>query len=83
MLEIWGVNLDPRILKINSKLDFSYNLLTKEEFEVSILRVLQVLDSELSKAGPHRLNDWERGWSENLKQFNESDHKEATLPGYF
>ena len=83
ILEIWGVKSDPRILKINSKLDFSYNFLSKEEFEVSILRVLKVLDSDLSKAGPHRLNDWERGWGENLKKFNESDHKEATLPGYF
>ena len=83
ILEIWGVRSDPRILKINSKLDFSYNFLSKEEFEVSILRVLQVLDSDLSKAGPHRLNDWERGWGENLEKFNESGHKEATLPGYF
>ena len=70
ILEIWGVKSDPRILKIYSRLDFSYNFLSKEEFEVSILRVLQVLDSDLSKAGPHRLNDWELGWGENLKKFN-------------
>ena len=83
VLEIWGVKSDSRILKPNLKLDLSYNFLSKEEFESSILRVLQVLDADLSKAGPHRLNDWEKGWGENLKKFNESEHREATLPGYF
>jgi hypothetical protein len=83
IFEIWGVNSDSRILETNSKLDLSYNFLSKEEFESSILRVLQVLDTDLSKAGPHRLNDWEKGWGENLKKFNENEHREATLPGYF
>ena len=83
ILAMWGYESDLDHLKWSSNLDLKFTTLNNLEFESSILHVLKVLEGELPKAGPHRKIDWENGWGENLRKFNESGKEHATLPGYF
>ncbi len=59
--------------KIIKKTNFKYRILKDKEFEQAILRILKTLDSDLKVSGPHRLNDWEKGWDQHLQEFNSSD----------
>ena len=49
--------------------DFSYKIVTQKERESIFLRVLKTLSSGLKVSGPHRYEDWEVGWSENLADY--------------
>jgi transketolase C-terminal domain/subunit/SAM-dependent methyltransferase len=63
-----------------AKTDFRYRHLSAEEREKVIIDSLRVIDSgNLSVSGPHRRDVWEKGWSENLKEFEASGGDENTL----
>lgn len=79
----WGFKPLPTHKKPKTDLDLKFIDLNDEEFQSSVLLVLRVLDGDLSKAGPHRRNDWEKGWEENLRKFNKNADYYSTLPGYF
>ncbi len=79
----WGYEAGLGYSNYSNDLDLKYATLNNLEFESAILQVLNTLEGELSKAGPHRQNDWENGWGENLRKFRESGEDHATLPGYF
>jgi SAM-dependent methyltransferase len=60
--------------------DFHYQFLEGEAFEQTVLEVLKVLDNVKHKAaGRARKEDWERGWSENLKTFQTMDYDLSAL----
>lgn len=59
--------------------DFSYKRLTPLKRDKAIIRVLNALKSDLEKAGAHRLNRWEDGWSENLNEFISSGYNPTAL----
>jgi hypothetical protein len=61
------------------KCDFSYKRLTPVKRDKAIIRVLNSLKSDLEKAGSHRLNRWEDGWSENLNEFISSGYDQNAL----
>lgn len=79
----WGYEAGLGHLNHSNDLDLKFATLNNLEFESAILQVLNTLEGELSKAGPHRKTDWEHGWGENLRKFSESGEDHATLPGYF
>lgn len=66
-------------------LDFRYRKMEGEERDQLILKVLSIVDgNEVSKAGEDRLNDWEKGWSENFEEFKEGKKDiERLVPKYF
>lgn len=48
--------------------------------EAELLRALRASEAtDLASSGPHRAADWERGWSENLREFAHDDGSLATL----
>lgn len=52
------------------KANFKYRIVEGKEYDQAILRIIKTLDSNtLKTSGPHRLNDWEKGWEENLQEF--------------
>src|SRR3989344_1102347 len=58
-----------------NKRNFKYKKVEGKEYDDAILRIMKVLDETiLGTAGSHRLNDWEKGWGENLKKFIRSNH---------
>jgi hypothetical protein len=59
--------------------DFRFATLNKEEKENTLLSVIKTIDTPLSVSGKGRKNDWENGWSENLKAFIESNYDLSSL----
>ena len=59
--------------------DFRYRVLSGHERDATILRVLKALNSDLEASGPGRQPRWQAGWSENLKEFIESNYDPAKL----
>jgi transketolase len=56
------------------KIDFRYKKFSSGERDKIILRILKTIDSDsLSIVGPHRKSVWENGWSENLRNFVDSN----------
>ena len=63
--------------------DLRYLELTTEQRDRSIIDVLQVLDAALVRTGAHRIDDWERGWGENLAELSADSTQAAIVPKYF
>lgn len=77
--DIFGTSVDDipdPCRKVLKNSDFRYSIVTGAEREDVFLRVLNTLNSDsLRVSGPHRKQDWEKGWSENLQNYraNKSD----------
>jgi hypothetical protein len=67
--------------KIDS-FDLEYRLLTSEERDSYILNFINVLTSDITRSGEHRLVEWEKGWNENYSKFKESKKTEDLIPLY-
>ena len=64
--------------------DFCYYDLTLMERDAWIRKIVNVLLAlNIEEAGEHRLEQWEKGWEENLTEFEASSRVEAVIPGYF
>lgn len=62
------------------KTDFGYQGVEGEERDRLLLHILNTIDSgTLSVSGPGKQVNWERGWSENLQEFEKSGHNTETL----
>lgn len=60
--------------------NFKYRIVEGRELENAILEIIKTLDSEnISITGPHRQDDWEKGWLENLSEFKHSNYNINTL----
>lgn len=63
--------------------DLSYRPLTAPARDRVILDLLKRLSTTgFSRAGESRRGDWERGWSENLAEYQSSGNVEALVPKY-
>lgn len=61
-----------------------YSPLTREEEEKVIIKIIEaLLDSDLVQSGAHRLEQWERGWDENLADIRKMKITEAISPHYY
>jgi SAM-dependent methyltransferase len=67
------------------KLDLRYEKLPIRDRDRLILEILKKIDSpDLPVAGQSRMEDWERGWAENLRDFIESGYDlNKLVPKYF
>ena len=65
--------------------NFHYRKVKSDKRDQLILKVFKLINSkELATAGPERQPDWEKGWSENLKEFVESGYDvDKLVPKYF
>lgn len=62
------------------KCDFSYNFLESQDQQKLILEVLKKIDTDQQVVGaPQRQAVWEKGWSENLKDFIGSNYQPDSL----
>ena len=66
-------NQDFKINNIDNKI--------KDELVLEIIKM--VYHSPLKESGPHRLPEWEKGWSENLEKLNQTEDLSSLIPGYF
>jgi hypothetical protein len=69
-----GKDMPGECVKFAAHADFGYSVPLQEAQEKIILDILKTIDSNsLSVAGPHRKDAWEKGWSQNLRNFTQSN----------
>lgn len=74
IFDIMVDNLPNISKKVIRNSDFRYRIFSGIEREKIFLRVLKTIDSDsLSVVGAHRMSVWEKGWSENLQNFVDSN----------
>ena len=80
--EILGFKINDKVKQMISDFDLSYRELDKNERDNYILHVIDVLTSDITKSGEHRINEWENGWSENLNSFKQTKKISNLVPKY-
>jgi hypothetical protein len=80
--EILGFEIDNKVKDMISNFDLSYRVLDKNERDNYLLNVVDVLTSEITKSGEHRISEWENGWFENLDEFRKTKNIENLIPKY-
>lgn len=65
------------------KFNFSARKLSQQDRDKILLKIIKtLLDPQLTKAGKHRQEQWEKGWAENLEAY-ERQGEEPIIPRYF
>ena len=80
--KILGFKIDDSTSKQIEDFGLEYRELTKEERDNYILHVFDVLTSDITVSGKHRINEWETGWGENLTLFQKTKNIEDLIPKY-
>ncbi|MCR9245686.1 MAG: class I SAM-dependent methyltransferase [bacterium] len=63
--------------------DLRYEVLCDRERDAQLLTALRGSEAEdLRPSGPHRAADWERGWSENLRELDRAASHDVLIPKY-
>jgi SAM-dependent methyltransferase len=69
------------ISKINNA-ELLYEPLDPTELHNYIVNYINILSSDLIRAGEGRISHWESGWKENLDEFKKSLNPESLIPKY-
>jgi SAM-dependent methyltransferase len=86
MLIDWNIQRElvgEKFLNRWANVKYEFCELDSQEIENAYLRVLHLFDSVVTKSGKHRINEWERGWEENLSAYMATGDIENLLPKYF
>lgn len=79
---ILGFKIDSYNSKRIDDYDLTYENLNPEQKEKYFIHVLDVLTSDIIVSGKHRIDDWEKGWGENLELFKSTKNIESLIPKY-
>ncbi len=79
---ILNITLDETTRNQINEFELSYNILNQDERDKYLLHVLDVLSSDITKSGEHRIVEWENGWGENLINFKNSKDINDLIPKY-
>jgi len=71
------------LLRSIEQTDLSYTSLEGADRDGVLIEVLKQLDAPLSVSGPARQDDWERNWSDNLRDFRKERTPDQLVPRYF
>jgi len=80
--KILGFSLEENLNKRIKDLNLEYRDLSTDERNNYIKHVEEVLSSDITKSGEHRITEWENGWNENLRNFRESKNINDLIPKY-
>jgi hypothetical protein len=83
LAKTWKFTPSVRFVKRFEKTNLEFRALNMEEFRSSVQKTIQTLDTDIEKAGQHRISKWENGWSQNLQEFNTSYNQNSLVPKYF
>ena len=82
--EVFGEDLSSFVKSKIDSFDLSYTEPSMKERDSIIMMILQTLSSEkIQKSGPHRADDWVKGWAENAKEFKLTRNFSSLIPKYF
>lgn len=79
---ILDFEIDSDLKKRLSDYDLEYRDLSKKERDDYILHFINVLTNEITVSGKHRINEWEKGWEENLNLYKKTKKIEDLIPKY-
>jgi hypothetical protein len=79
----WETSLSAWVRERISQRDLRYRSIGDDERDAAVISVVDALMSDLVATGRHRSGDWERGWGENLDEFQRLGQVSAVMPRYF
>jgi len=71
------------IVDLIESYNFIYYDVSPEEVEALLISYLEKLKTDFRQAGPDRILDWQKGWSENNEDFIRSNDTDSLSPKYF
>ena len=77
-----GFELGEKLKQTITEYSLEYRELTTLERDNYILHVINVLTGDITKAGDHRIMEWENGWGENLNKFIKTKNIDDLIPRY-
>jgi hypothetical protein len=80
--DILKFKIHPKVSEMINDFNLEYEYLSKEERDSYILNVINILMSDISKSGKHRINEWENGWDENFKMYIHTKNIDFLIPKY-
>jgi len=80
--KILNFKVDERIAKRIEEYDLTYEALDKDRLFSYLNNVVNVLTQDIVKSGKHRIDDWEKGWGENLQEFVDTKNINSLIPKY-
>jgi hypothetical protein len=81
---IFGEPVSARLARRIQDFDLRYEEISEKERDERILEVVRTLQKpDLKEAGEHRIDDWERGWGENLDALFKTGNIDSLVPLYF
>ncbi|GAH63678.1 unnamed protein product, partial [marine sediment metagenome] len=82
--EVFNDTLSQYVKRKIKEYDFCYYDLTPSERDAWIRKIVDVLIApNIEEVGEHRLEQWEKGWEQNLAELEASSKVEAIIPGYY
>ena len=79
---ILGFKIADLPAKMVDDFDLRYKHLTDQEMNDYLIRVVDVLTGDIVKSGAHRIDDWEKGWGENLDMYKQTKDINSLIPKY-
>jgi hypothetical protein len=80
----WGTKLSVFVSSKVKRLKPSYKALTQAERDAAVKKIIEfLLSNSFAYAGKHYYDQWEKGWGENLTEFNKKHSINALVPRYF
>jgi SAM-dependent methyltransferase len=77
-------NLSTYVQQKIEEYKFKYVEMSTDEYNENILKIVKTLLSDnITKSGEHRVNQWEKGWSENLEKLEHNPAQTAIIPAYY
>lgn len=76
----FSINEDIKNKFFNYNLNFDF--LNDKELNDYLVDVINVLTNDILKSGEHRINEWEKGWNENLENFIKTKDFFDLIPKY-
>lgn len=81
--EITGFTISESSKKMINDFNIEIEEFSEQERDSIILKILNHLSSDLIIAGQHRLEQWEKGWYENLNLLKDGQSVKNLVPKYF
>ena len=79
---LWRTDLGILADRIRER-KFEFEILSPEETSLESDKIKEFIKTDLKVSGPKRIDDWEKGWSENLFEYQSLNRNESLIPKYF